>query len=391
MRNKLETVASASSAWLVMVLGLCSVASAAPCNAAFVVQYGRTITVLPTGVDDTLNLQCAFDTALAEGPSALQLAKGTYYTRQIVVDNFQGTFTGAGAQDSVLTNLPNLYVTPVNFYYQAPSTTNPWPSLVAFVGGDFLVSEMGIRITGSTPTTGWTIFGLPTIYALAHGFVILGKNANATFSRVDVEGEPAPNPAGYNLYNGVYVENIIGQEAPPLSGSFVVQNSTFQHLGSAVPVDNLANASVLISHNDIRDVLDAMDAFGLLNTRYVFAFNTVEGALIGGYLYDGAPFFGTAELYTTSSEILVTNNTFSGQYGVFLDSTFKGGTRCQVLGNNFPNVTVLGIYLGTRTSQCLVAGNSQTTIENLGTDNVVLDQGLTPKATDGPTTILSGQ
>ena len=104
-----------------------------------------------------------------------------------------------------MTNLLNLYVTP-NFYYQPPSATNPWSSLVTFVGGDYLVSDMGIQITGATPTTGWTILGLPTIYALANGFTVAGNNANAVFLRVDVEGEPAANPVGYNLYNGIYFE-----------------------------------------------------------------------------------------------------------------------------------------------------------------------------------------
>jgi hypothetical protein len=239
------------------------------------------------------------------------------------------------------------------------------------VDGDFLVSDMGIQISGATPTAGWTILGLPTIYALAHGFVIVGTNANAAFFRVDVEGQPAAKPFSYNLLNGIYFEGFIGQEPPPLSGSFAVQNSTFQHQGSAVPVGNLANASVLISNNNIRDVFDAMDVYGLLNTRYLFAFNTVDGALLGGYLYDVTPGV-TAESYVVSSEILVANNTFSGQYGVYLDATFRDGTACQVLGNKFPNVAILGIHLGTGTSHCLVAGNSQTSIQNLGTDNVIL-------------------
>jgi hypothetical protein len=336
-------------------------------------QQRRTITVLPTGVDDTANLQCAFDNAVAAGTSAVQLEKGTYYTRQIVVNNFKGTFTGAGAQASVLTNLPNLYVTPVNAYYQAPSASNPSPNLVSFVGGDFLVSDMGIQITGSAPTTGWTIFGLPSLYDLANGFAVLGTYAKAVFSHVDVEGQYAPNPvANYNLYNGISFAGFIGQQSPPITGSLVVQNSTFQHLGSAVAVANVSDAAVLISHNNAEDVFDAMDVFGLLNTRYEFSFNKVEGASFGGYLYDGSSSEGTAELYATSSEILVANNSFSGQYGVYLDATFKGGSTCQVLGNQFPNVTVLGIYLGTGTSHCLVAGNSSTSIQNLGTDNLIL-------------------
>lgn len=376
--RKPETVRFARLACLAASL-FCSVASAAPCDASFVVQHGRTITVLPTGVDDTANLQCAFDNAVA-----VQLEKGTYQIRQIVVQDFKGTFTGAGAQQSVLTNLPNLYVTPVNFYYNPPSASNPWPSLVSFVGGDFLVSDMGMKVTGTEPTAGWTFLDLPPLYDLAIGFAVLGTTANAVFSRVDVEGQFAPNPVvNYNLYNGIYFEGFTGEKSPPLSGSFVVENSTFQHLGSAAAVANVADASVLISHNNAQDVFDAMDVLGLLNTRYEFSFNTVAGASFGGYLYDGSSSEGIAELYATSSEILVANNILSGQYGIYLDATFKDGTACQVLRNNFPNVTILGIYLGTGTSHCLVTGNSQTTIENLGTDNVVLDKGLTPKTTTG--------
>jgi hypothetical protein len=273
-------------------------ASAASCNPSFVVQHGRTFTVLPTGVDDTPNLQCAFDSAAAAGSSAVRLEKGTYHIRQIVVNNFKGSYTGAGAEQSVLTNLPNLYVTPFNMYYQPPSAANPWPSLVSFVDGDFLVSDIGMKITGAVPTTGWTIYGLPTLYDLALGFTVLGTTSNAVFSRVDIEGEVAPNPVcNYNLYNGIGFEGLIGQESqPPISGSFVVQNSTFQHLGSAVPVYNVVDASVLLSHNNAQDVFDAMDLQGLLNTMYEFSFNTVEGSSYGGYLYDATSAEGTTEL-----------------------------------------------------------------------------------------------
>jgi hypothetical protein len=360
-----------------MLLGFCSSISAAPCNHTFVVQHGKIITVLPTGADDTTNLQCAFDNAVAAGPgAAVRLEEGTYYTRQIVVNNFKGSFTGAGAERSVLTNLPNLYVTPADMYFQPPSPSNPWPSLVSFVDGDFQVSNVGIHITGTTPTTGWTIFGLPTLNDLAIGFAVLGARANAIFSRVDVEGEYAPNPVcNYNLYNGIYFEGFIGKPSHPISGSFVVRDSTFRHLGSATPVANISNATVQISHNYFQDVFDAMDVMGLLNSRYEFSSNTVEG-MYGGYLYDGDPATFPA-FQATASEILVINNVFSGQYGVYLDATFAGGTSCMVVGNHFPNVTDLGIYLGVGTSHCMVVGNGDTTIENLGTNNRIL--GVAPR------------
>ena len=224
-------------------LEFCPFASAASCSPTFVRQVGRTITVLPTKVDDTANLQCAFDSAVARGQGTnVQLVAGTYNTGQIVVNNFKGAFIGAGAERSVLTNLPNkqLYVSPGNFIVAVPSPANPWPSLVSFVDGDFQVSDIGIAITGAAPTTGWTLYGLPTLYRLAHGFVVVGAEANASFSHVEVQGQDvAPDPVtSYNLYNGIYFEGA-GEPSPPIppiSGSFIVRDSTFRHVGSAIPV-----------------------------------------------------------------------------------------------------------------------------------------------------------
>jgi hypothetical protein len=83
--------------------------------------------------------------------------------------------------------------------------------------------------------------------------------------------------------------------------------------------------------------------------------------------------------HINSSEMLVSHNVFSGdQYGVYLDATFEGGARCQVVSNDFQNIASTGIYLGPGTSHCIVAGNSNTTIQNLGTDNVIVNKGSAP-------------
>ncbi len=385
MYTKLRTMSLSCLGALAMALGFCSSIWAAPCNTTFVVHQGSIITVLPTGVDDTENLQCAFNDAVATGQgTSVHLEEGTYYTRQIVVNNFAGTFTGAGADRSVLTNLPNLYVTPVNMYFNPPSADNPWPSLFAFVGGDFLVSDLGIRITGASPTTGWSIFGIPTLHEMAHGFVVLGTSANAFFSRVSVEGEPAQNTLfGYNLINGIFFEGFIGEVSPPISGSFVVHDSTLRHLESGTPIANVSGASILISRNNSQDVLLGMDGGGLLDSTYEFSSNTVEGSF-GIDLYD----VPVTVSQITSSKMLIRNNVFSGQEGVFLEATFAGGTKCLIAGNNFQNVADIGIYLGPGTSDCTVTGNSKTTIEDLGTDNVILPDvprgaGLAPPSSPG--------
>ena len=80
---------------------------------------GPTILVAaPNGSDDTASIQAAFDACVARGPNCtVQLRAGKYFTRQIVVNNFQGVFKGMGMGASIITALPNLPVSliiPVN-------------------------------------------------------------------------------------------------------------------------------------------------------------------------------------------------------------------------------------------------------------------------------------
>jgi len=64
--------------------------------------------VEPTGVDDTANLQAAFDAAVAAGPgSVVELAEGNFYlSKGIVVEDFGGTFRGQGSDKSVIHLVP---------------------------------------------------------------------------------------------------------------------------------------------------------------------------------------------------------------------------------------------------------------------------------------------
>ena len=128
--------------------------TACGCGPKVVAERGALV-VLPTGRDDTRNLQCAIDRAGRLGIRKVRLVKGTYYTGQIVARNFVGHLFGAGAENTVVRNLQEpLYVTPENFYFEAPSADNPWPSLLAFVDGRFRVSDLTIRIVGATCADG---------------------------------------------------------------------------------------------------------------------------------------------------------------------------------------------------------------------------------------------
>lgn len=339
------------------------------CDSAYVTQTGAMFTVKPTGVDDTENLQCAFDEAIALGAGMkVQLSSGTFHTAQIVVNGFNGQFSGEGMDNSVVMNLPNLYVTPVDFYFNPPSTDNPWPSLFVFVEGDFIVSDLAIHISGEDGTTGWTIFGIdPPITELAHGIAILGPHADARFERLLVEGEPADNSLlGYNLINGIFYEGFVGEVPPPISGYFHVVDSIFRQVGSGTPIYNLNNAKVFVSKNTFDDVFLGMDGGDLVNSSLEFSYNEVS-AFIGLDIYN------LDLIEDVGSTILIKNNRFQGVIGPILEQTLGDGNYCLLKGNNVQNVIDIGILLGEGIHGCTVVGGSnKTNVLDLGTNNVLV-------------------
>jgi len=340
------------------------------CDPNFVIPEGSRFTVLPTGTDDTANLQCAFDAAVEAGPgSEVRLVAGAYHTGQIVVNEFHGSFYGAGDDDTHLYNLPDLAVAP-DCWLNPPSAANPWPMLFSFVGGDLAIYGLAVHVVGGAPMLPW---GDPVdpLDEMVCAVMVVGREAYAEVHHVLMEGEVSEHsPIGYNLFNGIYFEGLaewLGQPAPPISGSFSVHHSTFRTLASGSPVYNLANATVVISHNDYEYTVFAMDNVNLAGSYLEFSHNRVEGGQFGVFHYDSQPEdVGTA--------LLIRNNVFDVEViGVALEQTFGEGNQCLLLGNNVQSAGDLGIYLGPGITGCTVVGGAnKTNVLDLGIDNVLV-------------------
>ena len=341
------------------------------CDPDYVTQSGNMIFVEPTGTDDTANLQCAFDTAVAYGVGAqVKLGEGVIHTGQIVANDFQGSFSGGGMGKTIIQNLPNLYVTLENFYFNPPSAENPWPMLFTFVGGDFNISDIAIHIVGDTPTTGWTVWGIsPPLKELTIGIAIVGTEANVNVNRVLVEGEFKEDGLfGYNLINGVFPSGFIGELPLPISGNFSIQDSTFRKMASGTPLANMTDAHVLINNNIYEEVLFATDGGTFTNSQIEFSHNNVN-AVIGVDWYDN--FYAPMDKDTDTS-FLFRNNSFRGEIGIALEQTFGEGNQCLIIGNNLQQVTDIGVYLGPGTTGCMiVGGGANVSVLDLGTDNIL--------------------
>jgi hypothetical protein len=252
----------------------------------------------------------------------------------------------------------------------------------AFVGGDIVISDLSFYSTPNVWTTGWTWTGLGiTVYELAHGFVVVGPvvpgqnytEANAALYRVRIEGVTQEGTLyGYDPISAIYYEGFFGApygETLPLKGKFDAHDSQFGQVAGGTNLYNLYDSRASITHNRYADSFEGMDiGGGVINTTYEYAENEVFNSSAWGLNLYG-PF--------TSSTLFVKNNVVTGTgMGLYLDDTvtFAGDMKCRLLKNGVEDVTNVGIYLGSGVTGCLVVCKTPSdTVENLGTDNKLID------------------
>ncbi len=358
--SRLALIVLGASIWSRVVL-------AGECDPTFVRQSRDTITVLPTGLDDTENIQCALDSAVSRHRwTAIRFVSATYHTQQLAVTNFVGSLFGAGAGSTVVQNLPNLVVTPSDPFSQAPGPTVKWPVILAFNGGQIGIHDLAFQAVGQAPTTGWS-FQETTFTELVGAVLVLGAHANVNVDRVRVEGEASTGPFGYNIINGIFPEGDFGGNPELQSGSFTVTRSTFRAVNSPTPFADTDHYVVALIHNTYENTFFGLEALDFRNTRLLFANNKIN-ATIGVNVYDA----GTLPFGVESSDLLFVGNTFSGINGVVIQATFGPDVRCAILGNDLRGVSGVGIYLGPGTYGCLVAGSGKNVnIIDLGQGNQV--------------------
>ena len=69
----------------------------------YVQLQGASIVVEPTGVDDTLNLQCAADEAVGQAIQKIKLSKGSFWISSLTIAEFKRTLSGVSKDKTELT------------------------------------------------------------------------------------------------------------------------------------------------------------------------------------------------------------------------------------------------------------------------------------------------
>lgn len=290
--NGRETPVGTKLVLLLCLLGLCLVFPTAA-NAG-----GPTIFVAPpNGKDDTANIQAALNACVAKGPGCtVQLAAGTYFTSQLVVYNFQGTFKGKGMN---ATTIEALYPLPVksdrlmgNSNCAPNTTTCLWSSLIIFVEGNIHVSDMSIKENAppGTATTGMYFSDGSFLTDLVDVFRFMGQYpTNVWLDRINIEGLPDNSSTSYG-FNVVQCASYAGElpydpagDAYFLTGNYTVRNSYFKSALAAVEVDGFLRNNIVTvggspsTGNVIENVGYPIDTDAAENSRFEISYNRTEG------------------------------------------------------------------------------------------------------------------
>jgi hypothetical protein len=251
----------------------------------------------PNGTDDTANIQAALDTCVAYGKNCtVQLAGGTYHTRQLVAYNFQGMFRGMGRSATTIQAIYPLPVNPRDIFYDGeckPNTTTClYPELIIFVNGNIEVSDLSMMELAppGEATTGWFFKGMESTDLVATMSFLGNLPTFATIDRVDVQAmtDSSPTSSGFNLLNGIQVAGELPRSSKPfdyyvLSGSLTVRNSSFNTMFDGVGAGQLTSSHFIIggspsTGNTFENVLGGMDLESAEKSDFEISYNTSSGS-----------------------------------------------------------------------------------------------------------------
>jgi len=221
------------------------------CDVSYVTLDGTTITVTPTGSEDTSNIQCALDAAVAGGYPVVKLDKGTFYSSNIIVKNFKGTLQGKNKANTELIALDGA------FQCSDPEEGVASNSLLAFQLGEPQVKFMTISADQPCPPAGGeessSYFSLITF---ANDWEDCNKRVS--FSKVDRVSLKGNSYGGDETnIRGVRMkaECKAGEDSyKPLLGKSLINRSDFSGLSTGIQTSMGSKSQVDITFNTFSDL-----------------------------------------------------------------------------------------------------------------------------------------
>jgi hypothetical protein len=198
-------------------------------------------------------LQAALNTCVPGGATCVvRLPAGTYWTKQVVADNFHGSIVGAGEASTIIEALPGYVVGTV--WSEPASASNPWPYILTFGGiSDVRISDLSFRVSAATPvpqgwsdrfaTSGGTATDRPVTWLEGAVFV----EGSGRFARLFFEGAAGATggldalaTSGSNLDTAVQVD-----EAHAPAGVFGMTVCRTERVGEGFEISNFRGRATI--------------------------------------------------------------------------------------------------------------------------------------------------
>jgi hypothetical protein len=293
--------------------------------------------VEPSGGDDTPDIMQAFEDAKAAGPgSIVQLCEGEYHLGFLQINDFYGSFRGAGKNKTVITAMNNLDA--ITLFAQ-----NLPHDLVKFVGGNVHLSHFTLqtppgRLTLSVPVYGH-IRSLINFSAVNAAYEMGNDNRtiNVVIDNVRFKGQYFEEGFGfyYHTYNCLYgvragfdVRLAVAGSLPREHINFKITNSEIDTFSYGLVLEGIKNSKIVVGEKNNGNVFKNLEQGGGVwesrNMDILVEGNTFNIPELGwGFDQNDQPFYGqlTAEPETETTLCNIQNNIFNlpnADYGIYL-------------------------------------------------------------------------
>jgi len=230
----------------------------------------QTFTVMPSGGDDTANIQAAFDDAVAAGPgSVVELSSGQFYTNEIHVVGFNGSFVGDGESQTTVDVLRGLDP-------DAPGVGEP-PILFWFLDSTVTVADLTIDITPFHPAEPW-INALGDVSTSVVAIWFEGTQTESSVERVAVRGHQGNLDGLFNIFAGIGAQGNFAARDPSLSANLSVGGSTLEHIAYAFNTWGLTDGEVDVSGNRFDDCGVAIILEDAIDSVFTISRNRIRGS-----------------------------------------------------------------------------------------------------------------
>ncbi|KON27610.1 hypothetical protein AC481_04315 [miscellaneous Crenarchaeota group archaeon SMTZ-80] len=289
---------------------------------AFVVQPAstwsrpKTFLVSPSGGDDTANIQAAFNDAIATGQGCIvQLTAGQFYANNIIVQNFNGVFKGAGMDLTKIDTLRGLNpslagIELIQTDPEDPSTLYPFSIWFLFEDCDIKICDLTFEITALDPAYPWQTF-YETSTAVSN-IVRIAGHSNSLFKSVKFKGHNG-NAQGNVIGGREYLNEPGGFmiSADPVYGKHRIISCSFEDTMTSFVVAGLLDGKLSFINNKLNSVsvgIQLIDNFGsILEFSYNELSSCVEGVFI---LHGDIPLIGVEpDVYQQLGSYRIRHNT----------------------------------------------------------------------------------